>query len=105
MLEQVQEPIEKFSGDGAYDKSTCWDILEQYGIEGIILPRKDAVYWVNEADELLDHDRNRILERIDKIGPKLYSRKFDIQEAKNSINVRALNIIIAQGMPISIKVA
>jgi len=133
LLEQIQEPIERFSGDGAYDKSKCWDVLDQYGIEGIIPPRKDAVYWVDEQDQLLDHDRNRILQRIDEIGrkewksesgyhrrslsetamfryktifgPKLYSRKFDKQKAENSIKVRALNMMTAQGMPVSIKVS
>jgi IS5 family transposase len=133
LLEQVKEPVEKFSGDGAYDKSSCWDVLKQNGIEGIIPPRKDAVYWMDEANELLDHDRNHILERIDKIGrkewkqesgyhrrslsetamfryktifgPKLYSRIFDNQRVESNIKVRALNIMTAQGMPISVKIA
>jgi hypothetical protein len=38
-------------------------------------------------------------------GPKLYSRKFDKQKAENSIKVRALNMMTAQGMPVSIKVS
>ena len=44
MLDQVQVPIDKFSGDGAYDKSKYWDALEQRLIRDIISPREDAVY-------------------------------------------------------------
>lgn len=133
LLEQIEEEVDKFSGDGAYDRITCWDVLEQENIEGIIPPRHDAVYWGDENGTLIDHNRNRILKRIDTIGrkqwkiesqyhrrslsetamfryktifgPKLYSRKFDTQCTESRIKVRAINIMTALGMPISVEVA
>lgn len=133
LLGQIEEEVDKFSGDGAYDKITCWDVLEEGQIEGIIPPRHDAVYWADEYGQLLDHDRNHILQRIDKIGRKewkkesqyhrrslsetamfryktifghkLYSRKFDTQCTESRVKVRALNIMTALGMPISVEVA
>lgn len=133
LIEQISDKVDRFSGDGAYDKITCWNVLEQKDIEGVIPPRKDAAYWVDEHDELLDHNRNHILQRIDEIGrkawkqesgyhrrslsetamyrfktifgAKLYSRRFAKQQAESAIKVRAINIMTAQGMPVSVKIA
>ena len=54
MLEQIKSPIEKFSGDGAYDTLEIWDLLKGLKIEGIIPPQENAIYWVDEFNELLD---------------------------------------------------
>ena len=64
MLDQVKVSIDKFSGDGAYDKRKCWNALEDRLITGIIPPRVDAVYWEDELG-LIDHPRNHILTSIE----------------------------------------
>jgi hypothetical protein len=42
LLESVQEKIDKFLGDGAYDHETNYDYLRERGIEAIIPPRENA---------------------------------------------------------------
>ncbi len=68
MLEQVEPPIDRFGGDGAYDTYEIWKLLKEKGIEGIIQPQENAIYWVDEFDELLDLDRNWILEKIEEFA-------------------------------------
>ena len=60
----------KLGGDGAYDRKKCWDLLAKKGIQGIIPPQENAAYWVDENGELLDHERNKILKRIDATSRK-----------------------------------
>ncbi len=133
MLEQVDGKIDTFSGDGAYDKTKCWNALIGRNIEGLIPPQKNAVYWEDKNGNLLDHPRNQILKWIEKqgrtewkqqsgyhrrslsetamfrfktiFGNKLYSQTFDRQQIETQIKIKALNIMTAQGMPISVKIA
>lgn len=132
LLKQVKSPICKFSGDGAYDTYDIWTLLKDLEIEGIIPPQENAIYWVDEFDNLLDLDRNKILEAIEKtsrkewkissgyhrrslsetammrfktiFGPTLYSRIFEKQETEAAIKIKCLNKMTAQGMPISVKI-
>jgi len=133
MLEQVESPIDKFSGDGAYDTYEIWTLLKEMEIEGIIPPQENAVYWVDEFDKLLDLDRNEILQKIENLGrkewkeqsnyhrrslsetammrfkiifgPTLYSRIFEKQKVEAAIKVKCLNKMTGIGMPVSKKVA
>lgn len=133
MLEQVESPIDKFSGDGAYDTYDIWELLKKNKIQGIIPPQENAVYWLDENEELLDLDRNHILEHIERqsrkewkeksgyhrrslsetamfrfktiFGPTLYSRDFKKQKTEAKIKTKCLNKMTATGMPISRKVA
>lgn len=131
MLKQIKSIIDKFSGDGSYDTLEVWDLLKEQGVQGIIPPQENAVYWVDEFDKLLDLDRNKILEQIDQIGrkewkiaskyhrrslsetammrfkiifgPTLYSRIFEKQKTEAAIKIKCLNKMTALGMPISKK--
>jgi len=131
MLGQVTSPIEKFSGDGAYDSYDIWKLLESLKIEGVIPPQENAVYWVDDKDKLLDLDRNKILEKIDEMGlvdwkktsnyhrrslsetammrfkiifgATLYSRIFEKQQTEAAIKIKCLNKMTRIGMPISKK--
>jgi len=133
MLEQVDAEVDTLSADGAYDKAKCWNALMAHHIEGLIPPQKNAVYWEDKHGNLLDHPRNRILKSIEKqgraqwkkqsgyhrrslsetamfrfktiFGNKLYSQTFDRQQIEAQIKIKALNVMTAQGMPISVKVA
>lgn len=132
MLEQIKSPIGKISVDGAYDTYGIWELLKGEGIEGIIPPQENAIYWVDEFDNLLDLDRNKILEQIDIIGRKewkikssyhrrslaetammrfktifgstLYSRIFEKQKTEAAIKIKCLNKMTAIGRPISKKI-
>ena len=133
MLEQVESPIDRFSGDGAYDTYEIWKLLKDKEIQGIIPPQENAIYWVDEFDELLDLDRNKILEKIEKHGrkewkkvsnyhrrslsetammrfktifePTLYSRIFEKQKTEAAIKIKCLNKMTRIGMPVSKKIA
>ena len=133
LLEEIQSPIDKFSGDGAYDTYEIWELLKESEIEGIIPPQENAIYWVDENDDLLDLDRNDILAEIENDGRKewkkksgyhrrslsetamfrfktifgatLYSRELKKQKTEAKIKIKCLNKITATGMPISKKIA
>jgi hypothetical protein len=68
MLEQVKSPVDKFSGGGAYDTYEVWELLKDSDIRGIIPPQENAVYWVEEYDNLLDIERNNVLRQISGDG-------------------------------------
>ncbi|MEM7361381.1 MAG: IS5 family transposase, partial [Pseudomonadota bacterium] len=132
LLDQIDEDIDEFSADGAYDKRKCWDPLQHRNIKGIIPPQVNANYWYDENGELLDHRRNKVLKQIDKRGrkkwkkrsgyhrrsiaetammrfktihgPTLYSRKPQAQQTEVNIKIKLLNIMTAQGMPVCKKV-
>lgn len=133
LLDQVESEVEKFSGDGAYDTYDTWELLKALKIEGIIPPQKNALFWVDEFDNLLDLDRNKILEQIELVGrsqwkkdsnyhrrslsetammrfknifgSKLYSRNLNTQKTEAAIKVKCLNKMTGIGMPISVKIA
>jgi len=133
MLEQIESPIDRFSGDGAYDTSDIWELLKEKQIQGIIPPQENAVYWYDENGELSDLERNRILKEIEQdgrkewkkksgyhrrslsetamfrfktiFGPTLYSRNFEKQKTEARIKTKCLNKMTATGMPVSEKIA
>lgn len=133
MLEQVESPIDKFSGDGAYDTYEIWKLLKEEEIQGIIPPQENAIYWVDENDNLLDLDRNKILKKIEDLGrkewkkvsgyhrrslsetammrfktifgPTLYSTIFEKQKTEAAIKIKCLNKMTRIGMPVSRKIA
>ena len=130
LIDQVEEAVEEVTLDGAYDHVKCWDELIKRGIDPIIPPRKDAVEWyLEEPGDLADYPRNAILKRIDQTdratwkeesgyhrrslsetamfryktihGPMFFSRKFEKQKVENEVKIKMLNIMTAQGMPVS----
>jgi len=131
LLGQVESPIDKFSGDGAYDTFDVWTSLKESNIQGIIPPQENAVYWLDKDGYELDLERNKILREIDIIGrenwkkqsqyhrrslsetammrfktifgPTLYSRKINKQKTEAAIKIKCLNKMTALGMPVSQK--
>jgi hypothetical protein len=133
LLDQVESPVDRVSGDGAYDTYDIWSVLKEKNIEGIIPPQENAIYWVDEYDELLDIGRNSVLEKIEQMGRKewkqqsgyhrrslsetamfrykkifgaeLLSRKLKSQKTEAAVKVVCLNKMTGIGMPISKKIA
>lgn len=62
LLEQVDQPIDHFAGDGSYDKRKVYDSLNKHapGAEILIPPRKNARIWQhgNTKAERLRRDEN-----------------------------------------------
>ena len=65
-IEQIDREIDCFSADGAYDTYEVWSLLHRHEIEGLIPPQRGANYWTDDEGELLDLDRNKILQMIDE---------------------------------------
>lgn len=133
LLDQVDADIEDACLDGAYDTEDCWDDLLDRAIWPIIPPCRNAVEWYEEQEgDLHDYPRNSAIREIEKIGRKqwkiktgyhrrslsetvmfrfktihgrtLYSRKMKTQQTETKIKIKTLNIMTAQGMPVSVKV-
>jgi len=77
MLAQIEQPIERFAGDGGYDKRNVYDSLNQCAPDAILLipPRKNARIWQhgNTKAERLRRDEN--LRAIRKSGRKAWKQE------------------------------
>jgi hypothetical protein len=77
LLDQIEQEIGKFAGDGAYDKRKVYDCLNAHSPDVTILipPRKNAHIWKhgNTKSERLKRDEN--LRAIRKHGRKEWKRE------------------------------
>jgi hypothetical protein len=135
LLEQIEQEIDKFAADGAYDKRKVYDRLNAHSpdVKILIPPRKNARIWKhgNTKAERLKRDEN--LRSIRKHGRKgwkknsgyhvrslsetamfrlktifgdeLSTRLLDTQTTQALIRCAALNRMTHLGMPQSYKVA
>ena len=127
LLDQVEEPIVKCYGDGAYDQRKVYDLLECEAAEPIIPPRKNAQLWQHgnskqprlPRDETLReirrssrrawkvssgyHVRSLVetsMHRLKAIfGGKLTSRKLCNQKIESRLRCQILNRFTQLGMP------
>ena len=79
LLEQVQEPIVQISGDGGYDKRSCYEVLQkrqteqEQALKVSIPPRRGARIWRhgNSKAQRLARDENvREIRRVGRQGWK-----------------------------------
>ncbi len=74
LLQQIEQPIDHFAGDGSYDKRKVYDSLNRHApqAEVLIPPRKNARIWQhgNTKAERLKRDEN--LRAIRKRGRKAW---------------------------------
>jgi hypothetical protein len=74
LLEQVPEPIVQLSGDGGYDKRSCYEVLQkrqteqEQALKVTIAPRRGARIWQhgNHEEQRLARDEN--LREIRRLG-------------------------------------
>lgn len=135
MLEEIGQPIENFSGDGAYDKRSVYGDIQKHSpdCQINIPPRKDARIWQHGNCKAPPHPRDENLRYIRKHGRQAWKRDsnyhqrslaettmfrmktiFDdhlstrllsTQRTQALIRCRALNIMTLLGMPDSYIVA
>jgi hypothetical protein len=135
LLNQIDQPIDHFAGDGSYDKRKVYDSLNQHApqAEVWIPPRKNAHIWQhgNTHAERLKRDEN--LRAVRKLGRKVWkensgyhmrslaettmfrfktifgdrlsARLLETQATQASICCAALNRMTHLGMPESYKVS
>lgn len=77
LLAQIERPIERFAGDGGYDKRNVYDSLNHRAPGAVLLipPRKNARIWQhgNSKAERLRRDEN--LRAIRKSGRKVWKQE------------------------------
>ena len=130
LLDQVEEPVVKFYGDGAYDQWKIYTTLERAAIEPVIPPQKNAVIKQhgNSSEPRLPRDeavreikrtsrkawkvavgynRRSLVEttmyRMKTIfGGKLKNRKMCNQRTESRLRCRILNRFTQLGMPLGV---
>ena len=130
LLAQVKPKVKEAYFDGAYDHYQCWQTLIEQKISPVIPPRADAVEWYAKTPGDSPHyPRNKAIKRIDETdrqtwkkesnyhrrslaetamfrfktihGSCFFSRKFETQQKEADMKIKTLNIMTAQGMPVS----
>ena len=127
MLREVDAPVMKVTGDGAYDRKEDYAVIAALGAKALIPPRKGARIWRHGNSREPPLERDRHLRRIRQVGPRqwklesgysrrclaetafsrlkrffgdrLRARDFENQATEAFLGVRALNIMTAAGMP------
>ena len=127
-LKQVERPVERVYGDGAYDARACYRAIHQRGARAIIPPRQGSAHW---QDDYLK-DRNRNLRGVKRHGAngwkkrsgyhrrslvetaffrlktifsdKLRSRRDDTQATEAMLRCAALNRMTGLGLPDSYRI-
>ena len=130
LLEQIEEPIDHFTADGAYDETPVYDLVTNHSAEVdiVIPPQSNAVLNDNAAPlrnrnikEIKDNGRmqwqkNRnygqrnnselAMFRYQKIlGNALHARELSRQKQEAMIGCGVLNKMTSLGMPASCRVA
>ena len=75
LLEQVEEEVEQISGDGSYDKRSCYEAIKKRKAKAAIPPQRNAKIWQhgNSKEERLIRDEN--LRRIRQVGRKVWKQE------------------------------
>jgi hypothetical protein len=77
-LKEVERPVERVYGDGAYDSRDCYKAIHQCGARAIIPPRKGARLWKNDCLK----ERNKNLRGVRKLGLRLGRREAAITRGR-----------------------
>jgi hypothetical protein len=127
MLEQIDQPIETFYGDGSYDKWKVYDLLESENIQPVVPPQHNAKIKQhgNATSEPLARDEAiRGIRRLGRkgwkqevgyhcrslaetamfrlkqtFGNKLKNRTLDNQKTESRIRCKILNQFTQLGLP------
>lgn len=74
ILEQIEDPIEQVSTDGAYDHQDCYNQIAKREAKPVIFPRKDAIIWQHGNFKPPPHPSDENLHYIRKHGRKQWKR-------------------------------
>jgi hypothetical protein len=75
LLEQVEEPIAQVSGDGAYDRRTCYDAIRGRQARAAIPPQHNAKIWQHGNTKAARLARDENLRRIRQVGRAAWKRE------------------------------
>jgi hypothetical protein len=74
LLEQVQEPINQVSADGAYDTFECYEQILEREAEPVIPPRINAVQHPELDANPCGAARNQVIKEIEEKGSKIWKQ-------------------------------
>jgi hypothetical protein len=132
LLEQIADPIDQVSGDGAYDTRACYEAVLERGATPVFVPRRtaklanttDPTGWRATRNGVLQqiavHGRStwRILSGYTRqsiaentmfrfkrlFGGRLWARKLDTQRVEAVVKCATLNRMTQLGMPETVRV-
>jgi len=77
LLEQVQEPMNQVSADGAYDTFECYEQILEREAEPVIQPRINAVQHPELDANPCGAARNQVIKEIEEKGSKIWKQNSD----------------------------
>lgn len=89
LLNQIDQEIERFIGDGIYDQEPVYTAVENHspGVRVIIPTRKDAVLSLTAATSLTQRDQHLLeIERVGRFAWKRTSGYYDQTHAENAFS-------------------
>jgi hypothetical protein len=132
LLEQIAEPIDYVSGDGAYDTRTCYEAVLQRGATPVFVPRRTAQLCATRDPTGWRAARNRVLQQIEAhgrsawqvlsgytrqsiadntmfrfkrlFGGQLWARSLPTQRVEAVVKCATLNRMTQLGMPVTVRV-
>lgn len=127
LLQQIDEQIEQVSGDKAYDKRNCYEVIRARQARAAIPPQKGAHIWQHansKADRLIRDENLRRIRAVGRrkwkqevgyhrrslaetavfrvkmiFGERVSARGFEGQAAQVLVRCAALNRMTQMGMP------
>ena len=75
LLEQVEEEIKQVSGDGAYDRRTCYEAIGERQARASIPPQHNAKIWQHGNTKATRLARDENLRRIRQVGRAAWKRE------------------------------
>lgn len=133
LLAQVDDPIAQVSGDGSYDRRTCYEAIRERQARATIPPQRNAKIWQHGNTQAAGLARDENLRRIRQVGraawkresgyhrrslaettmgrlkgifgDRVAARSFGGQAAQVLVRCATLNQMTQLGMPDSYKVA
>jgi Transposase DDE domain len=88
LLDQIPDEINQVSADGAYDRTYCYDAIDERGAIAAIPPRKDAKIWVHGNRSQTPHPRDENVRAIRKQGHSAW--KEEINYHRRSLSETAM---------------
>lgn len=128
LLGQVEQPIERVTGDGAYDTKKCLEAIIRCNAQPVIPPRRNARSWPdgpvtrarNEAIRQCEltsrrewkkatgyHRRSLVeaaMHRLKRLGQGVTSRRFANQVTDLQLRVNIVNRFLMDARPVTIAV-
>lgn len=75
LLEQLDEEVEKVTGDGAYDKRNCYDAIREREAKATIPPQRNAKIWQHGNTKVERHVRDENLRRVRQVGRAAWKKE------------------------------